>query len=158
MSYEKDVQMAKDTCLRLLTYRPRTEYEMRCHLRQRGFGTDVINETIFRLSKVGLINDELFARDWVRWRLNAKPVGREYIRYELRQKGVDNAIIEDTLRDYGDGDELEMALVLARKRAGRCTGLTRRKLAGYLSRRGFSPGVVTTVCNTLADNGGLDIS
>ncbi|WP_347490909.1 regulatory protein RecX [Desulfoscipio sp. XC116] len=158
MSYDKNVQMAKNRCFRLLTYRPRTEYELKCRLKQAGFDTAVIEETILILQRVGLIDDKLFARDWVRYRLATKPVGREYLRCELRHKGIDNVIIEDLLCDYDDQDELEKALALARKRMRHCTKLNRRTLSGYLNRRGFSCAVVAKVCNTLADNGQLDIS
>ncbi|AGL01330.1 regulatory protein RecX [Desulfoscipio gibsoniae] len=158
MSYEKDIQMAKEKCFNLLTYRPRTEYELKCRLKQAGFDTAVIENTISTLQRTGLINDGLFAREWVRWRLSVKPVGREYLRSELRQKGIDSAIVEASLHDYDTGDEFEKALALARKRAGRCSKLTWRRLAGYLGRRGFSHDVVTKVCNMLAGNGVLDIS
>ncbi len=158
MSYAKDVQVAKDKCLRLLTYRPRTEYELKCRLKQAGFDTAVIEETISVLHRTGLLNDKLFASDWVRWRLSVKPVGREYLRSELRHKGVDSDIIEESLHDYATSDELQKALALARKRAERCTKLTWRRLVSYLGRRGFSHDVVLKVCNIMVDNGRLDIS
>ncbi len=158
MSYAKDVQVAKDKCYRLLTYRPRTEYELKCRLKQAGFDTSVIEETISILHRTGLLNDKLFAKDWVSWRLSAKPVGREYLRSELRHKGINSVIIEESLHDYTFSDELYNALRLARKRAERCTKLTWCRLAGYLGRRGFSHDVVSKVCNILADNGSLDIS
>jgi regulatory protein len=131
---------------------------LKCRLKQAGFDTTVIEETISIMHRTGLINDELFARDWVSWRLSAKPVGREYLRSELRHKGIDSAIIEESLHDYDTSDELEKALVLARKKAECCTKLTWCRLASYLGRRGFSHDVVLKVCNILADNGRLDIS
>jgi len=158
LSDTKDVQRANDKCFRLLTYRPRSEYELKCRLEQAGFDPAVIEETIAMLHRTGLLNDQLFASDWVKWRLATKPVGREYLRLELRQKGIDIAIIEESLHDYDTSDELEKALVLARKRAERCTNLTWSRLSGYLGRRGFPHDVVTKVCNMLADNGQLDIS
>ncbi|KAF1084607.1 Regulatory protein RecX [Sporotomaculum syntrophicum] len=154
----KGVQAAKNKCYRLLTYKPRTEYELKCRLKEAGFDNAVIEETISILYRKGLLNDELFASDWVSWRLSTKPVGREYLRNELRHKGIDNTIIEKSLKGYGPEDELEKALVLAQKRAERYTRLTWSRLAGYLGRRGFPYAVVVKVCDIMADNGQLDIS
>lgn len=154
----KDVQAAKHKCFRLLTYRPRTEYELQNRLKEAGFDNAVIEETMTILYRTGLINDQLFANDWVNWRLSTKPVGREYLRSELRHKGVDSAIIEQALKDYDAADELDKALAVAQKRAECTSRLTRSRLAGYLGRRGFPYAVVIKVCDIMADNGRLDIS
>lgn len=157
--YEKTTQNARDRCYRLLALRPRTEYELRVSLKKWGFPPSVTDEVITGLKERRILNDALFASDWIRWRLSSKAVGKEYLRSELRSRGVDREIAESILLDYDEDSELKVALDLARKRiARRGSGLTWRKLAGFLIRRGFSHDVVTKVCHILVDNGRMDIS
>jgi regulatory protein len=67
---------------------------------------------------------------------------------ELRQRGLDTETIDDAL-DESDASEFDTALELANKRARSLQDLepevARRRLYGYLGRRGFSGAVVSQV-------------
>jgi len=157
LTLAEQVQVARNKCYRLLALRPRTEYELRSRLHESGYPARVTDRVLADLKEKGLINDALFARDWVSWRLCSKPVGKAYLRAELRHKGVERSIIENTLADYDDESEMEKALALARKRLARKgDGPALRRLAGFLARRGFSSHVVTKVLRLLADEGRID--
>jgi len=70
---------------------------------------------------------------------------------ELRQKGISEAVIGATLAE--SADEETLALEAARKHARRLEGLDwpefRAKLAGHLSRRGFSYEVIASATKVL---------
>jgi regulatory protein len=107
-----------------------------------------------RLAAVGLIDDLAFARAWVEQRRQRKGLSLVQLGRELRAKGVSADIVEQVLEQSPESDQT-VALELARSRLSRWSGLERpvweRRLAGLLSRRGFSPALVRQVVFQLRD-------
>ncbi|MBF7083046.1 regulatory protein RecX [Desulfallas sp. Bu1-1] len=147
----QDLRKAREKCYRLLAARSRTEQELRHRLADAGFAGDVTDEIILELKHKNLLNDEAYAGNWVRWRLTVKPVGREYLRKELKYKGIGSEIIDSVLIDYDHERELQNALTLARQRLERERGITWRRLAAFLHRRGFSTEIVAAVYRLLVE-------
>ena len=96
--------------------------------------------------------DADFARRWVANRGELAPRGTRLLRRELRQKGVDTELADQTLAE-ADLDDYETALALGAHRLERMRGLDsetqRRRLAGFLERRGFSYETVRRVDRAL---------
>ena len=138
-SFEK----AHDRALHFLSYRPRSEAEVRRYLQGKAVSPAVEEEVVERLTRAKLLDDLAFARYWVENRESFKPRGLHMLRYELRQKGVDAKIIAQSLADL---DEEESAYRAATQRGRRLAHLDqasfRQKLSAYLLRRGFPYGVV----------------
>lgn len=136
-------QRAYDRALRFLSYRPRSVAEVSRYLAGKQVSDDLIAQTIDRLRQAGLLDDRAFARFWVENRESFRPRGKIALRYELRRKGVGEEAIDAAIQDV---DESEGAYRVARTRALRLTRVDRetfrRRLGGYLSRRGFSYSVV----------------
>ena len=68
-------QKAKNTALRLLTYRSRSEKEVERRLNGR-YTEDVIDQTLSDLRRQGLLNDAEFAREWREQREKFRPRGQ----------------------------------------------------------------------------------
>ena len=138
-SFEK----AHDRALHFLSYRPRSEAEVRRYLQGKAVSPAVEEEVVERLTRAKLLDDLAFARYWVENRERFKPRGLRMLRYELRQKGVDAKIIAQSLADL---NEEESAYRVATQRGRRLAHLDqasfRQKLSAYLLRRGFPYGVV----------------
>lgn len=137
---------AREYALNLLSYAGRSRRQVADRLRRSGFAPQVVEETVERLGRVGLLDDETFARTYVSGRLAERPMGRRALRQELAVKGVDRETAQDAVEEVlADQSELDLALQAARARWPRLAQLpaedARRRLAGYLGRRGFSPGV-----------------
>jgi regulatory protein len=139
---EDAVEVAHERALNLLAYRPRSEWEVREHLRLKGragYPPEVLDEVVARLRRVGLLDDAEFARYWVSNRDQFKPLSAFALRHELRAKGVSDTEVEAALADY---DEEDAALRAASKRAERLAGLDRqvfnKRLGDFLARRGFN--------------------
>jgi regulatory protein len=132
-------ERAYELALNYLSYRPRSKAEVARRLGQKGFSEPSIEAVLRRLSRSGLLDDEEFARYWVSNREQFKPRGRYALRYELRQKGVAADIIDSLLDQV---DDRQNAYRAALKRINRWQHLEpeqrRRKLDGYLRRRGFN--------------------
>ena len=139
-------EAAYQKALHFLDYRPRSTAEVRRSLEKHGFEPEVIEAVIQRLGRSGLVNDEQFAQTWVENRSEFRPRGRRALSMELRQKGLDDESIETALAEL---DEDSLAYQAALKQARKLQGLPkpdfRRRLAGFLMRRGFDYGVIEPV-------------
>lgn len=146
------VERAYERALNFLSYRPRSEAEVRRNLRKKNVEPEAIETVVERLTRAGLLNDQEFARYWVANRLQFNPRGVPALRQELRQKGVPASIIADALADF---DEETAARKAAEARARRLAHLEegdfRRRLGAYLARRGFSYAVVGPLVEEMAE-------
>jgi regulatory protein len=143
-----DLLAAKGVATRQLSYRPRSVSELRQTLAQRGFGQEIIDQVIERFTDLGYLDDSDFARRWVANREQLAPRGTRLLKQELRQKGIGADLAEEVIAD-ADLDEFDSAIRIAERRVSKMTGLDRdtqrRRLAGYLERRGFNHDVVRQV-------------
>jgi len=140
-SFEK----AHDRALRFLSYRPRTEAEVRHYLQDKGISPAIEDEVIERLMRADLLDDLAFARFWVENREAFRPRSIRMLRHELRHKGLSEESIAQALADL---DEEESAYRAVLQRGRRLTRLDevsfRKKLTAYLLRRGFPYEVATS--------------
>lgn len=137
---EETTRKARDSALRLLSYRDRSESEIRKRLAGNDFPEEIVNEVVGYLARVGLIDDAKFSRDWVKSRTLSKPMGRQRLAWELRAKGVDAPRIEQALAGIDENAEYQMALSLVRKKAEKTDTRDpafRTRTASFLRRRGF---------------------
>ena len=126
-----------------LSYRPRSEAELRERLNQRGFDGDTQEAIIIRLREQGLIDDMAFAQFWKDNRESFSPRSQRLTQLELRRKGVANDIVDQVVATIDDDDSAyQAALSKARSLSQSDYQGFRRRLGDYLKRRGFSYGVI----------------
>jgi len=152
-----------DRCLnaayRFLSYRPRSESELRERLYRRDFDGDSVEVVIARLKEQGLVDDVAFAQFWKDSRETFSPRSQWLTRLELRQKGVPANIIDQVVGDVDDDDSAYRAAF------GKASRLPlsdyqsfRRRLGDYLKRRGFDYGVINrTVKRVWQELGGAAV-
>ena len=126
-----------------LSYRPRSEAEIRQWLHRRGFANEVAEKTIAKLKEQNLSNDLTFAQFWTDNRLSFRPKSKRLIKKELRDKKVAAEIIEQVTKDI---DDEAIAYKLGSSRVATLAHLDYpdfyRRLSSYLAYRGFSYEVV----------------
>ncbi len=124
---------------RYLSYRPRSESELRDRLHRRGFPTEHIDKVVEKLKEQRFIDDEAFARFWAENRASFRPRSRQMTRRELLKKGVGKEEISQAINEI---DETESAYNAASARARRLQNLEyqefRQRLTEFLRRRGFT--------------------
>lgn len=137
--------------LRLLSYRARSEREVRDRFRQHGATPEVIDGAVEQLRASGLLDDEAFAQAWVESRRRASPRGDRLLRYELAQKGVARDVAEAAVSPEADAVRLARAAAdkKARALAGEAEPVFVRRLSSFLMRRGFDYDVVAEVVRGL---------
>ncbi|MEX2237640.1 MAG: RecX family transcriptional regulator [Dehalococcoidia bacterium] len=147
---EKDArEAAYKSALRLLSYRPRSEQELRKRLRLKKMNNSAVEFAVKRLRRNGLIDDEAFARFYV----DTRPArSRRMVTYELTSKGVPQETASEATEPI---DDLEAAYRAAEKKARRMsvddTQVFRRRLTSFLGSRGFSYAVILRTIERLAD-------
>jgi regulatory protein len=129
--------------LLFLSYRVRSEAEIRQNLRKHEIPDGVIEETLERLRQARLVDDHEFAHAWVENRNSFRPRSRRALAMELRQKGLSDEATQSALAGV---DEEALAYEAAQKRVNRLKVLNwadfRKKLSEFLARRGFSYAVI----------------
>lgn len=142
---------ARDAAFSLLSYRPRTAAELTRRLKRKGHAEEVAEETVGRLGEMGVVDDAAFAESFVRDRVRLRPQGRRRMRGELRAKGVDAETADAAIAEVMAGEEtseVELARAAAARwkpRPAEEPSAARRRLHGFLARRGFGGDAVRTV-------------
>ncbi len=161
LKHADQMEVAHERALNFLSYRPRSQAEVRRNLFKKDIDESVVDQVIARLSRAGLVDDKAFAHYWVENRKKFKPRGRRALRYELRRKGVKDVIIDEVLSEY---DETPGAYQVASKRAARLarrgTDLAtfRQKLYGFLKRRGFAYPVIRDTLDQIVQEWGSELA
>lgn len=138
-----------DRCLGYLGVRQRSKKEIGDYIkklvRKKTYTKEalqiLINQTIERLIKLGLINDEEFARLVLSSKTKGRhPKGTNAIRANLYKKGIDREIIRSVLlENTSDADNAKM---LAQEKLGyyqqKDPVTAKQKTLRYLVSRGFS--------------------
>lgn len=155
--------------LRFLSFRPRSEREIRDYLLRKGKLKEIdksdaekiqyeksIDKAISKLKKLDQINDKGFALWWVDQRKKFKQSGNRLIKLELMQKGISKDVIEDVFQevDLGSQSEYKLAEKAAEKKLSIYKKLEigeyRIKMGQYLARRGFDWEITKKVVDTLS--------
>ena len=138
-----DYQEAKAAAIRLLAHMARTRGYLEQRLRGKGLAAEAVQQALGDLESAGYVNDEQYARDRIDALLRKSKRGPLALIHTLVTDHVDGdlaeRIVHETLRDQ---DLSEWAREVAAERSRRLRGLesetARRRLYGYLKRRGFS--------------------
>jgi regulatory protein len=128
---------------RYLSYRPRSEAELRGRLQKRGFDDEDIDAVVIKLNEQGLVDDLAFSRFWKDNRESFSPRSQWLTRMELRKKGVSEDIIDQVVSEVNDEDlAYRAALTKARKLPSLDYHSFYRRVGEHLSRRGFGYGAI----------------
>ena len=163
-----EVMRAKNQALRLLraekdntttdkaedprrTLKPKTytKSEVERHLAREGFSAAAIETAIAELIRSGHIRDRKYAENWIARRQKSNPRGKTLLKHELVDKGIDRETAEQVVATVETEDETKVALQIAEKRAKQYKRLpphvAKRRLHGFLARRGFASDIVRQV-------------
>lgn len=148
--YERLVNAA----LRFISYRPRSEKELRDFLTKKltkwkVTGSVLIDKVVARMGELGYVDDAKFTEWWVGQRTAFRPKGNQLIKMELKAKGVSEADIALVLASRGSESLLAAAKqAVAKKMAvwAKLPDLERtKKLYDYLGRRGFDSNTIRRI-------------
>ena len=137
--YQDTFQNCLTTAYRYLTYRPRSEWEIKNRLRRRGCSSEIIAKVVTKLNEQNLLDDIAFAEFWRDSRMSHKPKSRRLIAKELSEYHVNDDIIKQTIASI---DDERSAYLLGCAKIRSLAHLDRvvieRRLINYLKYRGFT--------------------
>jgi regulatory protein len=123
--------------LRYIAMRPRTKWEIEFHLERKQASPPLIETILNKLSIVGLIDDDKYARSFVADRRLLRPTSRRKLIAELKKKRVANDIIEQAINSELHDEAAALLHIIERKRR-QTKYQDDAKLMQYLARQGFS--------------------
>jgi regulatory protein len=145
----EDPEVVLEAAARFLESRSRSVAEVRRRLTGAGYRADLVEGAIARMSDLGMLDDEAFARAWVESRDRARPRGERALQNELRLKGIDRAVVDlvlDGRRSADaalapDRDAAERLLQKHARTLDRIEDPRRKRERAYalLARNGFDP-------------------
>lgn len=163
----EDPAVVLEAAARFLEVRSRSVAEVRRRLTGAGYRPDLVEGAVERLSELGLLDDDAFARAWVESRDRARPRGERAIRQELALKGIDRSTVDLVLSERreavasvdvdGGGtvspDQAAAERLVARnaRSLSRVADPRQRRQRAYalLARNGFDPEVCRAVAATV---------
>jgi regulatory protein len=155
--FDAEVGKLMERVYGLSSFRMRSEKEIRDFLKRLSFkrklkgGEEispiVIESTIDRAIKKGLISDLAFAKAWIDSR--SKKYGINRIKQELFQKGIDREVVEEVIEGLSSENVEQTAEKVLEKKIKVWKNLSklefRKKATDYLMRRGFEYPLIKTV-------------
>ncbi len=115
LQYKDEAKKAFNKVLHFLSYRMRTEKEIRNHLKEAELDDSLIQEVIHKLSEYKYINDKEFAEAFVQTQLNTSDKGPQWIKGELAKKGVDELLVENALTPFTTEIQVDKGVAIAQK-------------------------------------------
>jgi len=126
-------------------------------LTQREFTAEEIEPVLSKLEALGLLDDLVFARGFARSRLEQRGYGPRRVAAELSRRGVAKPIVDQVLAEHRDDASADARPRIDEVAARRWKSLARlapevarRRLHGFLARRGFDGDEISRVLRLVA--------
>lgn len=139
---EQSLKDAKLAAYNYVSYKPRSEYEVREKLKSKQYSPVSIEYAISFLYEFKLLNDDEFAQNYIATYIKNKPSGKFKLIHELRKRGIEESLISKSINNaYPDEDTLKLAITAAHKHLRKVTHKPKDKqkklVTDFLARRGF---------------------
>lgn len=141
---EAQAQRTMDRALNMLAFRARSIRELRRGLIKKGEAEDLVDSAVERLAAAGLLNDEEYARGYVRAKVAGPGFSRRRLRGELYRRGVAREVADAAISEVFESEETDEAAIIERVALKKVRSLSkldadtrRRRLYAFLARRGY---------------------
>lgn len=144
----------RSRALGLLDQRARSRKELRDRLVAADFEPEVVDTVVDDLAGAGLVDDEAFAKEWVRQRHARRGKSARALNLELKEKGVEAADRAIALEQITEESEEVVARQVAEKKARTLKRVPAdrherdkflRRIVGTLARRGYNQELVMRI-------------
>ena len=146
---------AKRYSFRLLSYRARSERELRERLEKKGFPEEVISSTLKSLVRSGFLDDRALASNLKRQAFENKLLGYEGAKSFMMKRGLSREVVESALGYDEDTEARNIQKLLDKKLKSMGNYLTegeQKRLWSFLARRGYSFGIIKKALRELKFN------
>ena len=140
---------AYDKALECLARGAKSSKDLARWLTRREHSRENIAITIERLTELGLLNDAEFARSFARSRATNRGMSRRRIQAELAKRGIARDLVEAAIAEVMSDENVDERAMVEAAAAKKFRSLEklepnvqRRRLYGFLARKGYSPDLV----------------
>ena len=157
---EEALAPVRKRALGLLDQRSRSRHELRERLLKAEYAPEAVDAVLDSLQQAGLIDDGVFAHEWVRQRAARRGKSARALDRELKEKGVGAADRADALEQISAEDEAKAARALAEKKAREVKTPPAdraeydkylRRIVGVMARRGYGSGMALSIGREVLD-------
>ena len=136
-----------------LSHRPYGTKELIKKLCEKGHGKEAVQKACDRMTELGLLNDEEYARILANNLLERKNYGVKRVKQELLFRGLDREIVENTVEALDNNPEKSIILVVRKKYLNKLNDEKgRRKAIDGLMRLGYSYSDIKNALNTITNS------
>lgn len=152
-SYTVDEALQK--LMHFCAYRDRSHKEVEDKLDKMRMIPEAKEKIVVQLMQEGFLNEERFARNFVRGKFRIKKWGKIRIRQELKFREISEPLIKIGLTEIDEKEYRSTLYDIAEKKAEKVreenSFLRKKKIADYLLRRGYESQLVFDCVNDLID-------
>lgn len=153
MVFEDQVRKAFNAALNFLSFRMRSEGEVRTKLKEKEYGEAVIDEAVKKLYELNFLDDLAFSEALMRTQMKSAKKGPRAIQQDMQKKGIDKQMQKDVLDSYSEEEQLDIAKGLAEKIAVKEQKKTpnqiKQKINDFLMRKGYPRSVIQQAVDVL---------
>ena len=160
---EESLLRTYDRAIAMLAARGRAAKDLERLLVRKGEPAEFARLVVQRLASEGFIDDDAYARSFVRSKSSGAGLARRRLQQELARKGVERTVAEEAITEVLEEEEIdevasatELALKRARSMGGADPRARRRRLYSFLARRGYPPDVISRAIGAAIDGSGSD--
>ena len=143
----------RDSALKLISFKDRTEKELKDRLSEKGYEENEIEETVEFLKEYKYLDDEKYAKSLCIDCVNIKKWGKSRIFSELMRRGIPREIADAAVAENACDEGSVIAEEIKKRFKNSDLGnlKERSRIFSYFARRGFSPsqirGAINEVCS-----------
>ncbi|UJH89945.1 RecX family transcriptional regulator [Antarcticibacterium sp. 1MA-6-2] len=149
------VKEATVKLMQFCAYRDRSQKEVEDKLNEMRMIPAAQEQIIIKLMQENFLNEERYARSFVRGKFRIKKWGRIKITQELKQRQISSPIIKIAMTEIEESDYLNTLKELAEKKIRLIKEpdpyKRRQKLSNYLLQKGFEHHLVYTTAEEISD-------
>lgn len=147
-----EFNMGKMIAYSLLSYKQRSQNELKKKLMMKKISEETIEKIIKLLIEQKYLDDVSYAGNYLSEKISKNPIGRRLVKYKLAEKGIENELIEKVVfENYSEEKEIELASELLKKYKKKIKSnegfKVKNKCFRYLLSKGFDYETVVSVIN-----------
>lgn len=139
---ETQIAKGRDIAFKYISYKNRTEKEVKDKLLEKDYSEEVIENILETLREYNYVNDEKYAIDMQKELINFKMYGEYRIRQILFQKGINKEIVDCLEYDYEKMYNNAIKLLKSKYKNISPDYKEKQKIFGFLTRKGYSYDII----------------
>jgi regulatory protein len=142
LTSKQQIVDAKQSAYNYVAYKPRTEKQVRTRLREKGFDSRMVDLAVSFLYEFNYLDDETYAKNFVKAYMKSKPAGKHKLKFELLNKGIKKPLAEKTIQELYPDDDLPLVIQAAEKKIKKMKlqnyEKNKKSLIAFLQGKGFT--------------------